>query len=76
MERQAISISLNDLKLLKKELENEIKELRQQVGSQHKYDDLKVLFPIVNNQSYLINGKKKYCSDSWQFEGIKGKGGI
>ena len=53
MLRQAIALSLKDIKQLEKEYKETIKEFD---GDK----DTKVLFPIINKESE--------CSDTWEFE--------
>jgi len=66
MKRQAIIITLNTLKQLKKEIDKEIKELNKIVEIKDKMN-IGILIPIINYPTES-NGKKLYCSDTWQFE--------
>lgn len=71
VERQAIGISLNDLKELEKVIRGELKNLEALKIDVKGYDSLQVLIPIVNYETVRANGKEEYASDTWQFEGIE-----
>jgi len=71
MKRQAIVITLNTLKQLKKEIDEEIKSLdKLEVIKNKDKMNIGILMPIINHPTES-NGKKLYCSDTWQFETIK-----
>jgi len=68
MKRQALALSLDDmkklLKLIKGEL-NDISKLGLKPAS-----NIRVLFPIVNYPTK--SGKRtRYCSDTWEFEDLR-----
>ena len=70
MKRQALALSLNDMKKLEKLVNKELDDIRKlgiECGS-----NIRVLFPIVNYPTK--SGKRTmYCSDTWEFEDLKDK---
>lgn len=71
MKRQAISICLDTLKELEKQIKKEINDVEKSTKIKIKNKNrISILFPIVN---YPIKTGKKYIymSDSWKFENLK-----
>jgi len=71
MDRQAINVSIKELKILIKELQKEEKELEEEIGLKiHK--EKKWLIPIINYPT-ITKDKYFYASDTWQFEKLEVK---
>ena len=71
MKRQALAISLGDLKKIEKEILKELKDI-QKLGimKKDKLNNVRFQFDIVNYPTQ--NGKRiMYCSDTWEFEMLK-----
>jgi len=72
MDRQAINVSIKELKILIKELQKEEKELEEEIGLKiHK--EKKWLIPIINYPTTVKGKKDFYASDTWQFEKLEVK---
>ena len=68
MKKQAISISLGDLKKIEKQLKTEIKDIEKLgIMEKEKLNNVKIQFDIVNYPTQS-GTRKMYCSDTWEFE--------
>ena len=68
MKRQAITISLGDLKKLEKQLLKELKDI-EKLGILKKQDKEKIRFQLdIVNYPTQKGSRTIYCSDTWEFE--------
>ena len=69
MKRQAICISLEDLKRIKKRLKKELKNI-EKLGLTIDKEKMGFKLDIINYPTQFGN-KVKYCSDTWEFEMLR-----
>jgi len=68
MKRQAISISLGDLKKIKEHLQKELKDIETlSIVNKLGRDKIRFQLDIVNFPTVSGN-KEMYCSDTWEFD--------
>ena len=73
MKKQAISISLGDLKRLEKQIRKELKDI-EKLGIMKKVDKEKIRFQLdIVNYPSQKGTRTMYCSDTWEFELLRGE---